>query len=188
MNIKIFWDPQALAGLLGLELPISRTVEMILGIPVKPLDDGIFISGYDSRRRQFDAQRILNKLQLYKRKRRISTPLLLVTARDLFVKGSDFVFGLARESSGVAVVSSERLRNEYYAREPDDDLLVSRIAIEIAHEVGHILGLAHCDDSQCIMFPPETLDQLDGKKRAFCSSCQEQLRKQTEQGIIDSFE
>jgi len=188
VNIKIFWDPQVLAGLTGLERPVTRTVEMILQIQVKTLDDGIFISGYDTKRRQFDAQRILNKLQVYKQKHGISTPILLVTSRDLFVKGSDFVFGLARESSGVAVVSSERLRNEFYAREHDDDLLVSRIAVEIAHEVGHILGLAHCKDSQCIMFPPETLDQLDGKKRAFCSFCQQELKKQTGEEIIDSFD
>lgn len=172
MRIKIFWDSGALCGL---EAPAGRAIGTILGIPVDLEENGILVAGYDRRRNQCDAQKILARLQLYKKKHRIIDLILLVTRNDLFVKGSDFVFGLAREPVGAAVISTARLGNEFYGRKGNDDLLISRVVTEGTHELGHLLGLDHCSDSQCIMFPPETLDQLDGKKRAFCPVCLERL-------------
>lgn len=172
MRIKIFWDSGALSGL---ETPASRVIGTILGIPVDLAENGILVAGYDRRRNQCDAQKILGRLQLFKKKHGISDPLLLVTKNDLFVKGSDFVFGLAREPVGAAVVSTARLKNEFYGLKGNDDLLISRLVTEGTHELGHLFGLSHCPDSQCIMFPPETLDQLDGKKKAFCPICRSRL-------------
>lgn len=172
MRIKIFWDSGALCGL---EAPAGRAIGTILGIPVDLEENGILVAGYDRRRNQCDAQKILARLQLYKKKHRVIDLILLVTRNDLFVKGSDFVFGLAREPVGAAVISTARLGNEFYGRKGNDDLLISRVVTEGTHELGHLLGLDHCSDSQCIMFPPETLDQLDGKKKAFCPVCLEQL-------------
>lgn len=172
MRIKILWEPTALSGL---ERPAGKAIEQVLGLPVDVEENGILIAGFDPRRHQYDAQKILNRIQLHKRKHRIRAPLLLVTSRDLFVRGLDFVFGLARESTGVAVVSTVRLHNEFYGKRTDDDLLLSRVTTESGHELGHLLGLPHCADSSCIMFPPETLDQLDGKKPALCPLCRAAL-------------
>ncbi|MDD1675589.1 MAG: archaemetzincin family Zn-dependent metalloprotease [Methanomicrobiales archaeon] len=183
MRLKILWDSGALSGL---ELPAGRAIETILGIPVDVEENGLLLSGYDPRRAQYDAQKILHRIQLYKKRHALSEPVLVVTQRDLFVKGADFVFGLAREQTGVAVVSTARMRNEFYQRENDDDLLLSRISTEGAHEAGHLLGLSHCTDTQCIMFPPEMLDQLDGKKKGFCPVCKDALQGIHRPPIIDS--
>ena len=67
------------------------------------------------------------------------------------------------------------LGNEYYGREGNDDDLIDRITKEGAHEVGHLVGLGHCDNTECIMFRPDTLDELDGKKKMFCPACREKL-------------
>jgi archaemetzincin len=37
------------------------------------------------------------------------------------------------------------------------------------------MGLAHCDDPECIMFYPQTLDELDRKKKMLCPKCRESL-------------
>jgi archaemetzincin len=182
MRLKIFWESGALPGL---ELPAGRAIETILGIPVDVEENGMMLSGYDPRRAQYDAQKILHRIQLFKRQHSLGDPVLLVTARDLFVRGSDFVFGLARESTGVAVVSTARFCNEFYQREGDQDLLLSRVSTEGAHEAGHLFGLPHCTDSQCIMFPPETLDQLDGKKKVLCTNCREYLQGVYHPPVID---
>jgi archaemetzincin len=183
MRLKIFWESGAIPGL---ELPAGRAIEMILGIPVDPEENGVFLSGYDPARSQYDAQKILHRIQLHKRKYGINGPVLVVTHRDLFVRGTDFVFGLARESTGVAVVSTARFCNEFYRREKDEDLLLSRMSTEGAHEVGHLLGLDHCLDTSCIMFPPETLDQLDGKRKGLCDGCRNLLQGIYSPPIIDS--
>jgi archaemetzincin len=95
--------------------------------------------------------------------------------QDLFRNGNCFVFGLARESVGAGVVSTSRLGNEYYGRPGSDEDYIDRIAKEGAHEIGHLLGLPHCSDQECVMFRPDTLDELDRKKKVLCQSCSEQL-------------
>jgi archaemetzincin len=174
MRLKIVWDAEALPGL---EIPVGKALESILSLPVEVGESGITLAGYVQRRSQFDAETLLNRLQIFRIRHRLTELLLLVTARDLFVRGTDFVFGLARESSGVAVISTARLHNAFYGRDEDTDLLLSRTVTEVGHEVGHLLGLDHCSDSQCIMFSPETLDQLDGKKKGFCPSCKKILER-----------
>ncbi len=126
-------------------------------------------------RQQVDAQALLDSIQAFKHRHRIAEPVLLVVHQDLFRNGNSFVFGLARESVGAGVVSTFRLANEYYGREGSDEDYIDRIAKEGAHEIGHLLGLPHCTDPECVMFRPDTLDELDRKKKVLCPSCREQL-------------
>ena len=102
------------------------------------------------------------------------------SARIFLILAISALFGLARESTGVAVLSTARLSNEYYGLPPSDDDLIDRLVKEGAHEVGHLLGLSHCHNRECIMFCPDTLDELNGKKKSFCESC----RKQIEQRLM----
>ncbi|WP_292519726.1 archaemetzincin family Zn-dependent metalloprotease [Methanoculleus sp.] len=169
MGINILWDPLAPEGI---ELPVARMIAMILGREPELIDYPFLIEGYDRTRNQYDAQNILDRLQdTFTRRYPISGPLLLVTSHDLYVNGCDFVFGLARPACGVAVVSTARLGNEYYGRTPDDTDLVDRVAKEGAHELGHLLGLGHCGNPECVMFRPRTLDELDRKRKMLCPAC-----------------
>ncbi|HQD24973.1 MULTISPECIES: archaemetzincin family Zn-dependent metalloprotease [Methanoculleus] len=173
MSINILWDQQAPRGI---ELPVARMIEMILGRETRLLEHPFLIDGYNRDRDQHDAQKILDRLQdTFTRRYSINGPLLLVTSRDLYVTGCDFVFGLARSASSVAVVSTARLGNEYYGRRPDDADLIDRTAKEGAHELGHLLGLGHCDNPECVMFRPRTLDELDRKRKMLCPACKEAL-------------
>jgi archaemetzincin len=119
----------------------------------------------------------LDHLAAYKHQHRISDPILLVVSQDLFNPGHSALFGLARESTGIAVISTARLANEYYGLDANDDDLIDRLVKEGAHEVGHLLGLTHCHNRECIMFCPDTLDELNGKKKCFCEVCQKQIEQ-----------
>jgi archaemetzincin len=76
---------------------------------------------------------------------------------------------------GAGVVSTARLSNEYYGMRGSDDDFIDRIVKEGAHEIGHLLGLPHCPDEKCVMFRPDTLDDMDRKKKTVCPTCRELL-------------
>ncbi len=168
MHIHIFWDSQSPAGL---QMPVARSIESVLGVRASVSENHVRIAGMDMVRRQVDARALLDSIQAYKRRHQIADPVLLVVHQDLFRQGNSFVFGLARETVGAGVVSTARLNNEYYGRRASDDDFIDRIVKEGSHEIGHLLGLPHCTDPECVMFRPDTLDELDRKKKVVCPSC-----------------
>jgi archaemetzincin len=175
MSILIFWDHRSPQGY---QLPVARAISHLLGIPVEVCDNPVLIRGYDRQRDQHDARKILNEIQdVYTRQHGTGRTILLVMGSDLFVPGQDFVFGLARPSIHACIVSTARLGNEYYGREHRDDDVTDRIIKEGAHEIGHLIGLDHCSDPECIMYRPRTLDDLDRKKKMFCASCREAMHR-----------
>jgi len=170
MDIHIFWDARAPEGL---ELPTSRLVSRTMDIPVHITPNPILCNGFVHEREQFNAHSILDSIDRYKRRTRMLRPVLLVMAQDLFQRQHAYVFGLARPVANAAVISSARLKNEFWNLPPDDAALIERLAKEGCHELGHLLGLIHCDNPECIMSNPESLEDLDRKHLWFCSFCRE---------------
>ena len=169
MDLLIFWDSGAPAGL---ELPVSRQVSGLLGIPAQVCHNPVVLNGYVGSRRQSDARVLLDSIDTYRQRQGLENPVILVTGNDIFIEGVTAVYGLARPSARAAVVSTSRLTNEFYGREDDEDELIDRLVKESAHEVAHLLGLDHCLNRECIMYNPLTLDDLDCKIRWFCPGCQ----------------
>lgn len=174
MRLHIFWDQLSPEGL---QLPVERMISAVTGLPAVVVENPVRIMGFVNARKQIDAQVQLDHLEVYKHQHRISDPILLVVSQDLFNPGHSSLFGLARESTGVAVISTARLANEYYGLDSNDDDLIDRLVKEGAHEVGHLLGLSHCQNRECIMFCPDTLDELNGKKKVFCEACRQQIEQ-----------
>lgn len=89
-----------------------------------------------------------------------------VTAQDIFAEPYRFVFGQARIQGRPAVVSVARLATEDPGRTRD------RVAKESIHELGHTLGLHHCENRGCVMTFSNSVEAVDRKTRAFCRRCQ----------------
>ncbi len=92
-----------------------------------------------------------------------------IVNQDLYTKELNFIFGVA-EKGGNAVVAIPRLCQ----KPTSSDLAFERIKKVTFHELGHVLGLDHCDND-CVMVFSNSLEECDQKPETFCSSCQQRL-------------
>ncbi|MEM0442544.1 MAG: archaemetzincin family Zn-dependent metalloprotease [Candidatus Caldarchaeum sp.] len=119
---------------------------------------------YDPSRGQYDAIRLLAKLG------RVKDYTLVITGRDLYVQGLNYVFGYAPGKA--AVVSTYRLKP---STKVEERLYVSRVLKEAVHEVGHVLGLPHCMTPGCVMNFSNNVQEVDVKSDGFCVFCLKKL-------------
>jgi archaemetzincin len=173
MGILIFWDNDVERGIRD---SAGKMISVILDMPVNSQENPVMLRGYDRTRNQNDASRILGDMQdFYTRRMGCGNSILIVTGKDLYIQGRDFVFGLARPGVNVSIVSNARLKNSWYGRQDNADDMTDRLVKEGTHELCHCMGLDHCDDPECIMYCPQTLDELDRKKKTLCEKCSREL-------------
>ena len=137
-----------------------------------PLPD----EAYDVRRGQTLAPRVLQRLRTLRQGLASAgdgtRPLILGVANaDLFAPGLTFVFGQADTTGGVAIISLTRTYPAFYGRPHDVPTFRRRNAIEAVHEVGHLLGIMHCEDRHCVRFFSSTIVDSDRKGPLFCARC-----------------
>jgi archaemetzincin len=97
--------------------------------------------------------------------------LLGVAAVDLYIPILTFVFGEAQLEGPLAVVSTHRLRQEFYGLPADEQLLGERLLKEAIHELGHTFGLTHCENTDCVMAASHAVEWIDLKSKDYCARC-----------------
>ncbi|GAC1397880.1 MAG: archaemetzincin family Zn-dependent metalloprotease [Vulcanimicrobiaceae bacterium] len=101
---------------------------------------------------------------------------LAVTDFDLYKTSHQFVFGDASEEQRIAIVSTHRLRGEFYGERGDANVLFQRTLKEAVHDLGHVLGLKHCFNARCAMYYSNSIYDTDNKLSHFCDSCEKRVR------------
>lgn len=104
-----------------------------------------------------------------------SARLVAITSSDLYVPVLTFVFGEAQLEGRCAVVSTCRLRQEFYGLPADANRERARLLKEVVHELGHTFGLAHCDNYECAMAPSHAVEWIDLKSSRFCEACRRRV-------------
>ena len=154
----------------GLQAAIPKTLPVRCEILPPTLDP---TPSYHAERQQFHSSEILLRMQ------NLVQPedwrLLAVTEVDLYIPILKYVFGEAQMGGPCAVVSTFRLRQEFYGLDQDDSLLKERLLKESIHELGHTLHLRHCQDYQCAMASSHSVEWIDLRENSMCDACQYEL-------------
>lgn len=160
---------------------LTRGVADVFPLPVRRLEVQLDLHGaFSPDRQQYHATLLLAGLL-----RHLPEPeskILGVTAVDLYAPVLTFVFGQSQLDGAGAVISTYRLRQEYYGLRDDEGLLIDRAVKEAVHELGHAFGLVHCPDFECVMRASSSVEEVDLKRSTFCRGCLTELEESSAWG------
>ncbi len=155
----------------GLLADLGQALEQVFGAPadigpaqVKP------DYAFNKDRNQYHSTAVLRRLDAIRGRMR-ANPVLGVVDVDLFIPDQPFVFGEADRDARAALVSVFRLKGSPDGRAVAPERLLHRARAEAIHEMGHLLGLSHCNDFRCAMFLSHSAADADRKGTGLCGQC-----------------
>ncbi len=105
--------------------------------------------------------------------------ILFITVSDLYSPVFAKYYGEAQLNGRVGIISGFYLNENLTSGSQDSLIFLSRLKKEAVHEVGHMFGLTHCMDPNCVMNLSGKPSDIDIKSSSFCNSCTEVLRNST---------
>jgi len=171
MKIAIIMVERTVPAIRELIEAVSR--ELHASVIRDMVDLGITRS-YRKERSQYRAEILLKELSRF----RYGTDCTLFIFReDLFADALNFVFGISMQDIGI--ISTTRLDPRFYGEIGDageaKELFLERLVKEALHELGHSMGLPHCENRKCVMVFSKSIEGVDHKGREFCGKCREAI-------------
>ena len=153
---------------------LADSIQRIFDCPVviEPFDFDYTFAYHPERHQYHSSQILLGVKNLISQG---NDKVLAVTDLDLFIPILTFVFGEAQLDGPTAVVSTFRLKPEYYGLPKNDDLVLQRLIKESIHEIGHTYGLVHCWNLGCVLNVSTYVEEIDLKEADFCHDCKKKL-------------
>jgi len=117
--------------------------------------------------------------------------ILAITMEDLYPEPAwNFVFGQASLRDRVGVYSFARYDPAFYcqSRGPGyETLLLRRSCKVLAHETGHMFGLAHCTFFNCLMNGSNHLAESDRRPLHLCPVCLRKLQSSIGFDVLERY-
>ena len=155
---------------------LVKSFKMLSAFPIKLIEDSEYpLFAFEPKRNQYYAKKIIGKL--VNELPSDCEKLIGITDVDICTPVLTFVYGEAQLGGDVAIVSLNRLKQEFYFLPSNNKLLVERLLKECIHELGHCYGLFHCNQSKCVMFFSSSILSIDNKQKKFCLRCREFFEK-----------
>jgi archaemetzincin len=153
----------------------STALRSVYDADVSVVPDREIPSGsYDANRDQYSAEAFIDLAADVGR----AEKAIALTTEDLYYRRRNYVFGLAYLDGRSCVVSTHRLQTSSdggFSERSAADIFADRVRKEVIHEVGHTMGLEHCDNNRCAMSFSPTVQEVDRKEQHLCGSCQRRL-------------
>lgn len=132
---------------------------------------------YNPSRNRYKAEKLLLHLKAIKGEH--FGKIIGITSKDIATRKGEIpdwgIFGLGYRPGPSCVVSTFRLRRRMNNRQ---QLLVRTTKVSL-HEIGHTLGIPHCNfpDPYCFMKDAEgKLSTVDAIRKHLCSDCRKQIQ------------
>lgn len=154
---------------------VAANIQAVVGLfvrthPPSELPADAFIT----MRNQYDAAKIIHTIGQADG----GAPFKLgLIAHDLCIPILTYVYGESQMGGSAAVISTARL---FDTRQ---EIFYQRIAKVAVHETGHLVGLAHCRQIDCLMRFSRDIEQLDRLPLLFCSVCEYEIARQIKRFI-----
>ncbi len=132
--------------------------------PTRPIPEDVL----DQFEERADAERLLDEL----------LPLVSVDVLALIGLAGAGLFSGPRDSVGTQASFRRRvsvISLPFQAEGATPELFLRRMLGAVAHDVGHVLGMAHCVFYRCAMNGAASADELDGRPLLFCPVCEEKI-------------
>ncbi|QZA89346.1 archaemetzincin family Zn-dependent metalloprotease [Salinarchaeum sp. IM2453] len=136
----------------------------------KPVPEG----AYDEARGQYRAEEFIEMASRVGR----GDKNIAITVEDLYYRRRNYVFGLAYLEGNGSVISTHRLRTTSDGGKANldaEEVFANRVRKEVVHEIGHNIGLEHCDNNRCVMNFSATAVDIDQKEEYLCGSCSREI-------------
>jgi archaemetzincin len=149
---------------------LARTLQSRTGLPVVLMPPASLpVETWSFERGQYDGERILD--WMFVTRPEGAWRYLAVTSDDVYAPDVDMVYGYANTRDRVAVVSLHRFLEDLEAEDPDRRAVArDRVVRAAFHEIGHTLGLRHCETEGCLMSAIMEARQI-GPHTAPCPKC-----------------
>ncbi len=153
---------------------VVREVEYEFSLPVITKEGYLDMSEfYDPARRQYNGTSLLGKID--SKFGTGSDKIVGLFNVDLFIPILTYIFGQAYLNGRTGIVSIFRFSNERYGIKKDNKIVVDRFRKEVIHELGHMFGLIHCYDANCVMRSGTYVEDIDQKSHKLCTRCRLQF-------------